>query len=175
MHHPFTISVRGGGFIGLNLALGLLSRGIPVTVYEQAHELKELGTGIGFPANVKECMEQLDPRIANMLSKISVRKEQSLQWVDASNTKEDLGLRAKDKLFYMKLSIDHEHWLCLRSEYLIELVKLLPEGCLKLGKRLDRLDKQDDSGKPVITFTDGSSVVTDAGMLTSLELYRNTY
>uniref|UniRef100_A0A093VHS7 Salicylate hydroxylase n=1 Tax=Talaromyces marneffei PM1 TaxID=1077442 RepID=A0A093VHS7_TALMA len=87
--HPFEISIIGSGIIGLNLALGLLQRNIPITIYEQAQELKEIGTGIGFSANLEKCITELDPRISAVLHKIGLRQHQSLQWVVASNTEED--------------------------------------------------------------------------------------
>ena len=40
------ILVAGGGIAGLSTALALLRRGIDVSVYEQASELREVGAGV---------------------------------------------------------------------------------------------------------------------------------
>jgi salicylate hydroxylase len=45
------VAVIGGGIGGLTCALALLRRGIEVDVYEQAHELREVGAGIQISAN----------------------------------------------------------------------------------------------------------------------------
>ncbi len=45
------IAVVGGGIGGLTAALALLKRGFEVDVYEQAHELREVGAGIQISAN----------------------------------------------------------------------------------------------------------------------------
>ncbi|KAL3704005.1 hypothetical protein TMatcc_009695 [Talaromyces marneffei ATCC 18224] len=160
--HPFEISIIGSGIIGLNLALGLLQRNIPITIYEQAQELKEIGTGIGFSANLEECITELDPRISAVLHKIGLRQHQSLQWVVASNTEEDFSLRGKDEMFDMGLSLTKGFWLCHRAELVNELVKLLPVGCLRLGKRLEGVEQKSDTGKVVMSFMDGKKIETDA-------------
>jgi salicylate hydroxylase len=170
MDHPFEISIIGSGIIGLTLTLGLLKRNIPITIYEKAHELKEIGAGLGFAANIEECITELDPRISAVLSQIGFRQNQPLQWVDASKTEVDFSLRGKDELFDMTLSLAEEYCLCHRAELVNELVKLLPEGCLRLGKRLDGLEQQPDTGKVVMSFTDGTKVETDAGMRFYLDL-----
>jgi len=45
------IAIVGGGIGGLTAALALVRRGIDVEVYEQAHELRELGAGVQISAN----------------------------------------------------------------------------------------------------------------------------
>jgi salicylate hydroxylase len=46
-----SIAIVGGGIGGLAAALALLRRGLDVTVYEQADELREIGAGIQISAN----------------------------------------------------------------------------------------------------------------------------
>lgn len=165
MAQPFNISIIGNGIIGVSLALGLLNRNIPVTIYEQAHQLKEIGAGIGISEHIEECMGELDPRIPAILSRIGVTGPEQLQWVDGSNKKEDFSLRGEHELYDRTLPMGQGYYLCHRAELLDGLVKLLPEGCLKLEKRLDGLEQRPDTGKVVMTFTDGTKVETDAGML----------
>lgn len=45
------VLIAGGGIGGLTAALALLRRGFDVDVYEQAHELKEVGAGLQLSAN----------------------------------------------------------------------------------------------------------------------------
>jgi salicylate hydroxylase len=45
------VAIIGGGIGGLAAALALIRRGIEVEVYEQAHELKELGAGVQISSN----------------------------------------------------------------------------------------------------------------------------
>lgn len=87
-----------------------------------------------------------------------------MRWVDASKTEDDFSLRGFDKLFDMELPFKSWYVLCHRAALVDELVKLLPEGCLRLGKRLDGLEERPDTGKVVMSFMDGSRVETDAGM-----------
>jgi salicylate hydroxylase len=162
--HSFEVSIIGGGIIGLNLALGLLKRNIPVAIYEKAQELKGIGAGIGFSATIEECMADLDPRISAVLGKIGFVENQPLRWVDASNTEEDFSLRGPDELFDMEWPLERWYVLCHRAVLVDELVRLLPERCLRLGKRLDGLEQQEDTGKVVMSFADGSKVETDAGV-----------
>lgn len=78
----FDVAIVGGGLIGLHVALGLVRRNIPVTVYEQALELKEIGAGVGFSFNIVECMNTLDPRINKALAKIAVKSGSKMHWID---------------------------------------------------------------------------------------------
>ncbi|GAQ45880.1 unnamed protein product [Aspergillus niger] len=63
----FEVAIIGAGITGITLALGLLSRGIPVRVYERARDFHEIGAGIGFTPNAEWAMKW------------------STRWVDAFN------------------------------------------------------------------------------------------
>src|SRR5262245_62475359 len=53
------VLVAGAGIGGLTAALALLKRGIDVDVYEQAHELKEIGAGLQLSANGNRVLHAL--------------------------------------------------------------------------------------------------------------------
>lgn len=59
MQKKLHILIAGGGIGGLTAALALLQRGIDVTVFEQAPELKELGAGIQIAANGSRVLIEL--------------------------------------------------------------------------------------------------------------------
>jgi hypothetical protein len=51
MDHDVDVAVVGGGLGGLTLAIGLLRAGVPVEVFEQAGDLREVGAGVALGAN----------------------------------------------------------------------------------------------------------------------------
>ena len=53
------IAIVGAGIGGLTLALALRQRGLAVTLYEQAHELAEIGAAVALSANGTRELERL--------------------------------------------------------------------------------------------------------------------
>jgi salicylate hydroxylase len=51
MPEPIKVIIAGAGIAGLVAALAMIARGMDVTIYEQASELKELGAGVQLSAN----------------------------------------------------------------------------------------------------------------------------
>lgn len=51
MNKTKSFTIVGGGIGGLTLAIGMQRRGFRVKVYENAHEIKPLGAGLGLGAN----------------------------------------------------------------------------------------------------------------------------
>lgn len=160
-NNNFKVAIIGGGIIGLHVALGLLHRKIPVTVYEQAQRLEEIGAGMGFNTSSEECMKIIDPRIPVALSEIGIKSSQGLSFVDASNPDEELTLRPEDKMFDIQVP-EEGRIFCQRAAFLNKLLSLVPSGCFKLGKRLDAIER--DGGSISMKFTDGTTVKTDACM-----------
>jgi salicylate hydroxylase len=64
------VAIVGGGIGGLTAALALVRRGIDVEVYEQAHELRELGAGVQISANGTRVLHALGLKPA--LEKVQV-------------------------------------------------------------------------------------------------------
>jgi salicylate hydroxylase len=67
---PDRIAIVGGGIGGLAAALAFLRRGIDVEVYEQTHELRELGAGVQISANGTRILHALGLKEA--LEKVQV-------------------------------------------------------------------------------------------------------
>ncbi|KAJ5188187.1 Monooxygenase FAD-binding [Penicillium cf. griseofulvum] len=162
-HAPFNVAIVGGGIVGLHVALGLTKRGIPVTIYEQAHELKGIGAGMGFMSNIVGCMAAIDPKIAESLDDISVRSASKMRWIDGL-AREDLRSRPKERLFDVALGFDEEATTRAthRGYFLTELVKLLPSNQIKLGKRLDTIVQSGENEKLLFKFCDTTTAETDA-------------
>jgi salicylate hydroxylase len=53
------ISVVGGGIGGLTAALALRARGLSVTVFEQADELREIGAGVSIFPNATRLLQRI--------------------------------------------------------------------------------------------------------------------
>jgi salicylate hydroxylase len=168
MASSLKIAIIGGGVIGCQTALGLVKRNLDVTVFEQAKEHRELGVGFGFATSIVEIMNHIDPRIASALSRIGRPNKQPFRWVDGYSA-EDIRLRPSDQLPDAVLATPGQDVIvCRRSNFLDEMVSLLPDGCLRLGKRLEKLEQQVDSGNVKLIFSDGTAEVFDAGRLPRL-------
>ncbi|PYI32371.1 FAD binding domain-containing protein [Aspergillus indologenus CBS 114.80] len=169
---PIEIAIIGGGIVGLVLAVGLLRRGIQVTVYEQAHGFREIGAGIAFTANAIQCMEQLDPAIVTALrSSGSVATSASngvdkeahdyLRWIDGYNQ-----LDADDPSYQRMLyQIDAGYRGfegCRRDQFLEALVKVVPPEAIRCRRRLQWIEESGLDERIGLAFVDGTRVEVDA-------------
>jgi salicylate hydroxylase len=59
MSTPLRIAIIGGGIGGLAASLALRSRGLDVSVYEQAKQLREIGAGVSIYPNAIRLLEQI--------------------------------------------------------------------------------------------------------------------
>lgn len=160
---PFDIAIIGCGLIGAQVALGLLKRNIPVTVYERTTQLREIGAGIGLYGPALPCMEVIDPQIAAIVSRIAV-KCPDFRWMDGLDPGHP-GQDTKDLVPIMTLpnASEFDMNFCHRGALLQELLKCLPEACVKLGKEVSSVVRGGEGEKVRITFTDGTTAEADAG------------
>ncbi|THC94145.1 hypothetical protein EYZ11_006394 [Aspergillus tanneri] len=153
-----SVGIVGGGLIGIMLAAGLVRRGITVKVYEQARGFREIGAGMAFTANSVRCMELLDPAIVHALRSsgavpISIGDHQGegrdcLRWVD--------GYSEPSKILYQLDAGIRGFEACRRDQFLETLVKILPDGVVACGKRLEKIHENDLDDKVTLQFADGT-------------------
>ncbi|KAK3683406.1 putative monooxygenase [Podospora appendiculata] len=159
--NPAAISVAivGLGIAGATTALGLLSRGLSVKIYERAAGVHEIGAGIGMSPNAERAMLALDPRIHAAFRRIATpNTEDWFQYVDGYH---DAGHGdGEAPLFKMYLGTRGFEG-CRRADLLDELAKLLPDGCAVFNKELVQIDEATSGQKPMLKFADGTSVEAD--------------
>ena len=153
------VAVVGGGIIGVMTALGLYRRGIKAVIYERAPTWHEVSVGFAFTGAAREWMQKLDPGILEVLSNISQKTDASAtnSYWDAYHprTREDADDESKALLFRMPNKL--LYWGCVRSQLLLGMAALLPDGAVKFGKRLVSYDDNEKSGKVVLNFDDDST------------------
>src|SRR5271168_3664737 len=93
------IAIVGSGIVGVMMALGLLHRGMRVTVYERANDFHEIGAGFAFTGVARECMQRLDPRVLEALRRVGEenRHPQNRYW-DGFNPASKEAAQAQDAL-----------------------------------------------------------------------------
>ena len=74
------ILIIGGGIGGLACALALIRRGIGVAVYEQAHELREVGAGVQLGANGTRVLHALGLKQALEATQVVASGKQARLW-----------------------------------------------------------------------------------------------
>jgi salicylate hydroxylase len=167
VEQPLEIAVIGGGIIGLVVALGLISRKVKATIYEQARSLREIGAGVAFTANAIQCMNLLDPNIVAALRSVATSNGDPdnpndwLQWVDGYN---QLSEDPKEEKLLFKLHVGYRGFEgCHRAHFLDALLRYIPEGVIQFQKRLDTVSDSAGDGKVQLQFCDGTSAEADAG------------
>ena len=159
---PFEVAVIGAGLVGLNVCLGLLRRNIPVTVYEQATELKEIGAGLGLSSTLEDVLAAIDPAARDAVRRVGIRSP-TPGWINGMS-QEDHSLRTFDKVYDFEIEEGNdESFYCQRAQLLDELVRCVPAGTIHLKKRVERIVQNDQTGKVSIEFTDGEKTEASAG------------
>ncbi|RBA18231.1 salicylate 1-monooxygenase SalA [Fusarium proliferatum] len=164
----FKIAVIGGGIVGLMVAIGLLKRGIEVTVFEQAQELTEFSAGFAFTGVARECLKRLDPRLLEALERIGeVNRHPCNRYWDGFNPTTQEEAESKDSLLFEVSARDLDYKGCLRSHLLHEMASMLPAGSIKLGKQLKDLQDEGSNDKVTLTFSDKSMYEVDGDAVTA--------
>ncbi|ANY10716.1 hypothetical protein AFB00_30390 (plasmid) [Pseudonocardia sp. HH130630-07] len=70
--------IVGAGIGGLSLALSLHARGVQVTVFERADELREVGAAVALSANGLRLLEELD--LLGELEAVGIQPTELVYW-----------------------------------------------------------------------------------------------
>jgi salicylate hydroxylase len=153
------------------MAIGLLHQNIPCTVYEAAPAFAEIGAGVSFGINALNAMSLIDPKVKEAFDRCAT-----------SNGSPD----KKTHYFDFRIGMKEEGWSAMkggapanegtevaeviaadigqasvhRAHFLDELVKLIPEGVAKFGKRVQEVERKGE--KMQMTFCDGTTAYADA-------------
>jgi salicylate hydroxylase len=153
MNRTTSISIVGGGLGGLVAALALLQRGFQVTVFEQAHELVEIGAGI-----------QLAPNAMKVLVALGLEREvlQVAFEPDAHvvrNWKTGVATAETPMKSAYRGKFGAGYYTFHRADLHSVLVNALPAGVIRLNARCLGVSQEGDAA--VLRFADGSTHRSD--------------
>ncbi|KAF5965624.1 monooxygenase FAD-binding protein [Fusarium coicis] len=158
------VAIAGGGIIGVMVAIGLHRRGINAVIYERAPTWNEVSAGFAFTGAARVWMELLDPALVQLLGNISQKTDANTSnayWNGYHpRTRQDAEDESKSLLFRTPTN-NLSFWGCIRSQFLQGMADLLPEGAAKFGKQLASYQDDQQCGKVVLRFDDGSTAETD--------------
>ncbi|RFU26924.1 hypothetical protein B7463_g9431, partial [Scytalidium lignicola] len=153
---PFDVAVLGGGIGGLCLAIGLLKKGVPVTIYEAAPAFSEIGAGVAFGSNSTKAMGLISEEIKEGHERCATRNwsEDKLQtWFDYQLGQDARGHPAGTHIYESKSPRGQSS--VHRAHFLDELVKLIPTEIANFGKRL--VNYEEDTEGVTLKFEDGTT------------------
>ncbi|KAL6798406.1 FAD/NAD(P)-binding domain-containing protein [Trichoderma sp. SZMC 28012] len=154
----FDIAIVGAGVVGVHVAIGLLDRGIPFTIYEQSAELTEMGAGITITSTIAQSLTALHPEATQYLLKVS-KLMSNINLVNGS--RDDLSLRPSDQLYDLVISPFELH-AAHRAKLVEGLLQLIPKERIKLGKRIESIVERGGDEKLLLQFADGTTAEADA-------------
>ncbi|KAK7756774.1 hypothetical protein SLS62_001217 [Diatrype stigma] len=157
-----TIAILGAGIGGLAVAIGLVKRGISVTIYEAARTFSPIGAGIGLGPNALHAMDLLDSRFREEYDRVKT-----------ANEKPDFKNSVFDALYAEKGFGEERGWTrglvgapyftrssAHRKDLLHIMESFVPRGMVKFGKRARAISQ--DQSKVTIEFDDGEVASFDA-------------
>ncbi|TQV94004.1 FAD binding domain-containing protein [Cordyceps javanica] len=157
---PPTIAIVGGGLIGVLLGLGLAHRGIPFTIYERASDWHEIGAGVALTSVARSSMQRLHPEVLDALRRVA--KANHFGFWDGYTPKTAEACQAPEALHFLLDAPGTDYWCCMRSEFMRELVALLPKGSACFNKELDTYVDDPNRSTVLLKFTDNTTVEAEA-------------
>jgi 2-polyprenyl-6-methoxyphenol hydroxylase-like FAD-dependent oxidoreductase len=142
------IGIVGGGIGGIAAALALHQAGINATVYERAPRLREVGAGMMLWPNATRVL-----RSFGLLEDVLAHSGSSTHFL----------VRTSSGLVLMNIALgkfDVPAVCMRRSDLLAVLLAALPQGSIRLGHTLNKLEQSRDKVK--ISFDDGVVAEHDA-------------
>ena len=146
-HSEISIGIIGGGIGGTAAAVALHRAGIHATVYERAHELREVGAGLMLWPNATRVLKEL-----GLLERVAAK----------SGPNQHFLVRSSAGAILMNIGLGHFEVpaLCTRrSDLLDALISALPPERIRLGHDFRYLDRQKSSVG--IHFANGVSAEHD--------------
>ncbi|KAF2996712.1 hypothetical protein E8E13_005642 [Curvularia kusanoi] len=156
----FEVAIIGGGIVGLALAIGLLQRNINFKIYERYHDFREVGAGIAFTLNAERALKALHPSLHTAYRNVAAQNdEDNFYYLDGYHHTED---NPDHEDTMLKLYLGERGFEgCRRPDLMNEMVKLIPEDYVELGKDLVSATESDDNGRIQMVFKDGSTATAD--------------
>ena len=150
------ILIAGGGIGGLTAAANLLMAGHDVTVFEQAHELTEVGAGIQLSANAMHVLDHIG--LAQEIAKVAVRPQAYVfRLYDTGEEIQRFALAGDHERMhgapYFQLHRGDLH------DLLAKRVRELDPGAIRLDHRV--VGFGDADGKVDLRFADGTRTQGD--------------
>ncbi|KXJ96078.1 hypothetical protein Micbo1qcDRAFT_187712 [Microdochium bolleyi] len=158
---PLNVAILGAGIGGLGLAIGLIKRGVPVTIYEAAPEFSSIGAGIGFGPNSLNAIDLIDTRFRAEYERAKTANEKpefEHCVFDAMYAEEGFGEKRGWKQGYIGapyFTRSSAH----RKDLLEIMCSFIPEGTVKFNKRARSVEEV--GNKVVVSFEDGETVSVD--------------
>lgn len=157
-----SIAILGAGIAGLALAIGLLKRNVPCTIYEAGDAFSAIGAGIGLGPNALAAMDLIDPSFRSQYDAVKTtneREEFRHSVFDALYAEEGFGTkrgwtRGLVGAPYFERSSGH------RKELLEIMKSFIPTGTVRFSKRVAEMEQV--NGKVVLRFADGEQISVDA-------------
>lgn len=156
------VAIIGGGITGLALATGLLQRNIDFKIYERAKAFREIGAGIAFTPNAERAMKLLNPAIHAAYQKVAVQNEEDyFYYMDGYNHTDE---RPEHEETMLRLYLGERGFEgCRRSDFMNEMVNLIPETHVQFSKELVSVTEREEGGPIDLVFKDGSTSTADVG------------
>jgi salicylate hydroxylase len=161
MAYQESIAIVGGGIGGVALAVGLLRRGVSARVFEAAEDFTELGAGIALGPNAISALNLLDPAAGRVFERLATKNAFSSEEATWINFRHGLGepsliakVETKDE---RKTGLSSVH----RARFLNSLAALIPRDMVRFGKRLTKIEGEDD-GPVRLSFEDGTNATATA-------------
>lgn len=153
------VAIVGGGLIGVMLGLGLLHRNIPFTIYERASDWHEIGAGVALTSVARSSMQRLHPDVLPALRRVA--RANHFSFWDGFHPSTSEAAQAPEAQHFLLDVPGTDYWCCMRSQFLRELVALLPEGSTCFNKELESYVDDSSRQQVLLRFTDGTTAEAD--------------